>query len=387
MKRRRALIALLVLIIFLLVLIIIFLNRNNERDDSNVNDFQTNKGTVYNQGQSVLKYQDYIFLIDELANSIIRYDIQDNVSHLVAATQGYKFDDTMYIVNNKLVYSNNNVTYYSDADKLSRSKFTDGRIVYINDDIYIYILQEEDLQYLYITSYDNTNFRKTNELFYNLAKGYQINYLKESGGLLFFTSINSDQSITLFTVDLKNSEVTLIARETSYASDTSRGEIVEAVRHGNDIYYIVAEYQKMTNGESLAGYDLMIRPIDAAFSEFVNSDIEPHLFVVDDELYLGKYDSETSKYSWKTTFSEVPLDNWIDKIHGDISKYFKFKNSKLYFNEEELITLNNVYLDYTIAKVVYCDDAVYVLLEKDSSYVWISCKMDGSEFTNIYEVR
>lgn len=389
MKKRTLLTILLFLLIIFLVFLLIFGREDtNEIDDpANVN-FESNQGEVFNQGESVLKYQDNIFLIDNLSNSIVKYNTKNDNSSVISRFNNYSYNDNMYIVNNKLLYSINNLTYFMSLDTLKSEKFTDGNLVYIDDEIYMYILQEDSLQYLYVTSYDGTSFRRTNDIFYNLAKGYKINYLKESNGLIFFSSVNSDDSTTLFSVNLENYEITLVARETNYTTDTSRGVIVDAVKFENDIYFTVANIFSTTETELISDYDLYVRPIDSTFSEFLRGNVDPYLLTIDNELIYGKFNSESDKYEWEILYEDGTFENWFKYVKGDISRYFTFEDLKLYFNGKELRTFEEIYSDFSISYATYCDEKIYILFENGSlAHVWFSFNVDGSEFNKIYETK
>lgn len=387
MKKRTVLILIMLLLIVLIVFIFGFLIKNIESNDLENNAFEENRGTVFNQGQSVLSYQDNIYLIDNLSSSIVRYNTETGSSYTVSKFNNYSFNDNMYIKNNNLIYSIDDATYFINLDTMKNQKFMDGRLVYINDRIAMYVVQDFSLQNLYITSYDSSTFRKTNEVFYNLAKGYNINYLRESNGLIFFSSVNLDNSTSLFSVDLESFEVTLIVRDSSYTSDTTRGEIVDAVKCGDEIFYTIAKFVKTTNEEYISNYDLYSRPIDGAFTEIVRSDVMPNLITDNTGLIYGKFNSELNKVEWNSLDLESTIENWTENIQGDISRYFAFEDLKIYINGNELQKLEGDYIDYKINYAMYCDGYIYILLEKDTSHVWYSSKADGSEFNKIYEIK
>lgn len=389
MKKRKLLIILLILLIMLLALVFYFLRDDTASKDTLNNDFKSNYGTVYNQGRNVLKYQNEVFWADNISNSIIRYNTETNDSKVIASFKNYALNENMYIVNNNLIYSVDNTTYYMTLDTNNNAKFTDGKVVYINDELYIYILQQDSLQYLYITSYDNKNFRRTNSIFYNLAKGYNLKFLRESDGLLFFSSVNSDKSTSLFSVDLTNRKINMIIREKSYVTDTSRAEISDVLRFGDDIYYTVSSIFQTTESEELSDYhDLYIKPINGLFSEQVRREIEPYLFIDKDKVFYGRLDEETNQYVWEAMFEDdEKLDNWIERVNGDISKYYLLENSKLYFNDKELIDLGTSYSEYYLKHAEYCDDSIYFVISKDTSCAYFKVKLDGSELVKIYEKK
>ena len=387
MKRKYALVMLFALII-LLILIFTFLVKSNSKVETPNNVFKENKGVVYNQGKNVLKYQEHAYIIDKLSSSIIRHNFKDNSYNVIVNAKGRNIADNLFIVNNQLLYSLDNTTYYLGLGDFNNQKFTDGRVVYINNDIYLYIIQEDSEECLYITSYDNKNFRRTNSIFSNLAKGNKIKYLRESNGLLFFASVNSDKSTSLFSVSLEDYKVSLIIKEKTYTTDNMRGEIVDAVRYEDKIYYNVAKIANMTEGEHVLDYILYEKPINALFNEYVKSDLEPNLIMDDNKLVIGNYDVDSEQYEWSLLyFGEEYNDEWITKIEGDISKYFEFKDSKLYLNNELIAKLDGEYSDFYLNYAIYCGDTLYIFIVNDFSNICFSLEKGEKKFNKVYESR
>lgn len=388
MKKRPFLI---ILLFILILLIILLLNIKTKKNDTeiigNEKKFEANTGVVYNQGSDVLKYKDMFYIIDNSSNSIIRYNDKTKYATIISKYQGYTYNDNMYIINNNLLYSIENTTYYMGLDTLRPTKFTNGRVVYINDEIYIYLLKEDGYQNLYVTSYDNTTFKKTNEFFYRLGKGYEINYLNESDNLIFFSTVNSDKSTSLFSVDLEKKKVDLIIRESSFTSEFSRGEIVHAVKNDDKIYYVVARYAYTTESESVSEYLLYEKVIGQNIYEFIKNDIEPYLIKDKDSVIFGKFNLEENKYEWKTLFDEgSKYESWMSVIQSDFSRYLTLENSVISFNGKQLSKLEEKYSDYSISYAKYCDGYILILLEDpDYSHVWFSCKRDGTDLRKIYE--
>lgn len=392
MGKRRLLIIFAFSIILIIILLVFVTQRNYSPYDPETGKFEENITEVFNQGSDFLQYENDLYFVDRQTSSIIKYNTKDNVSRSIIRMSDYGIGDKLYIISNKLIFNVGNNTYYSDLDGQKVSKFLSGNILYINDDVYIYILNDNSAQHLYITSYDNATFYRTNELFFNLANGYKIRYLKQIGDVLFFESRNTDNSLTLFSIDLKEFKTKIINnRQEIEKTDYVYSEFADIAMSENNLYFSFSNIEKTTDGEEgVISNEIYFQELNYGVSDFLVSNVEKNLYIVKNEdnleVVYEKYNELTQKYELYSVSNELVSYNWEDVVFGETGKYFSYDNSIIYKENLEFIALNSEYFDYEIKSVRHYENYYYILLSNDlGSHVWFGCDEKGSELKKIYE--
>lgn len=376
-----------VILLFLLVLIIAGnLKRSKLPTSDEGITYAKNEYTVYNQGESILEYGDFAYFVDNYSNSIYRFNKQNSSTEQIV-TSSNAFEKKLFVINNNLIFATNNVTYYislNDNKNREYKKFVDGKVMYITEDLCLYVKETESTSYLYISSYNSETFLTTNNIFYTLAKGYNINFLKQLGDELYFTSTNSDNSVSLFSVDLKQYKTTLIVREFLEENDgTVYLEFNDVAKNDSEIYYVLSTNEPTNYGLPHTRYYLYSRNIKYAYKEFVSDDVIPFL-------YTNPQDESEILYQRYVDYSVEPVWNgevtdWKEFIYGDVTRFFEIDNSKLILDGKTLIDLNQDYEWYNVELVSRINGTFYVLLSDDDEiHSWYSCNEDGS---NLHEIK
>lgn len=384
MQKKRKIMLLAIVIVLVVLVIFMNLDTNKSPSSSNVN-YSKNEYTVYNQGENILEYGDYAYFVDNYSNSIFRYDKQNSSTVQVAQSKNSIYNK-LFVINNNLVFSTNSITYYISLNGDANSgykKFVDGRVVYMNEDLFLYIKNMDGVNNLYVSSYNSETFSITNKMFYTLAQGYNINFLKQLGDELYFTSANSDGSASLFVVDLKNYKITLVVRE--FLEDDMVNTYLEfndVAKIDNEIYYVLSTNELTTATKPNTRYYLYTRNIEYDYKEFVAQDVEPYLYnnpENKDEILYQQYTEYSVEPEWN---ADTP--DWEKIIYGDVTRFFEIDNSKLMLEGAEFVDLDQDYSKYEIESVYRINGAFYVLLSnEDSSYSWYSCNEDGSNLHKI----
>lgn len=384
MQKKR--IIMLVAIVIVLVILVIFMNLDTNKSSSSNNvNYSKNEFPVYNQGGNILEYGDYAYFVDNYSNSIFRYNKQTSASMQIIKSE-YSFGKKLFVINNNLVFSTNGITYYislkGDANG-EYKKFVDGRVVYMTEDMFLYIKNMNGVNNLYISSYNSETFSITNKMFYTLAQGYYINFLKQLDDELYFTSTNSDKSVSLFAVDLKNNKTTLVVRE--FLEDDMVNTYLEfndVAKIDNEIYYVLSTNELTTATKPNTRYYLYSRNIAYDYKELADQDVEPYLYnnpENKDEILYQRYTEYSVEPIWS---ADVP--DWKEFIYGDVTRFFAIDSSKLILDGVDFVNLGQDYSGYAIESVYRINGAFYVLLSnEDSNYSLYSCNEDGSNLHKI----
>lgn len=73
--RRKILFLIAIALLVLISTLIIFIVRvDNSSSSTNITKSMTNSKKVIDYGENVIRYGNYVYILDELSNSIIRYD-------------------------------------------------------------------------------------------------------------------------------------------------------------------------------------------------------------------------------------------------------------------------------------------------------------------------
>lgn len=381
MQKKRKI--LLVVIIIALLVLIVATNVNTQTSpQSNQTNYSKNNYTVYNQGGNVLEYGDYTFFVDNNSKSIFSYDNKNSITTQIVKSQNSIYEK-LYIINNNLIFSTNNITYFIPINGGEYQKFVDGQTEYITEDLCIYVKESNAANYLYISSYDAETFRSTNQMFYTLAQGYNIKFLKQIDDELYFTSTNSDDSVSLFEVDLKNYQTTLVVREFLENNEVNTYlEFEDVEKTNSEFYYVLSRNELTTATLPNTRYYLYNRNIEYSYKELSREDVEPYL-------YKNSKNSDKILYQSYTEYSVEPVwndevTNWKEFVYGDVTRFFSIDNSKLILDGETFVELDKNYSEYEVKYALRMNDKYYILLSNDTGlYSWYSCSEDGSNLNKM----
>ena len=404
MKRRTILlIALAVMIVLLGVLLYVPRKKNldAQKEKEEIIAGEKNVAEVFNQGENILSYNGYTFIVDAEKNSIIRYSEKENQGKQIIYADDATIGNQLFVMGNKLIFIVDENTYYSNLDGSSLAKLIDGKIVYMNDNVMVYILQDVSAQYVCLASYNNKSLNRTTDLFFNIAKGNEIKFLKEYDETLFFYSYNTNETTTLFSVDLNKSESNVIVSLPTQSNDT-RYEYIDIAKIGNMIYPLQAAYQKSTDHETYSSNTLYVAYIDSIVWENYASNIIPRrVFTDGKKLFVKEYTTDTNQYEWiyrkfneksgnyiyeKTgVLDKDSKEYWTNTLYGDLTDLFTLESGELKMDGLLFTTLENDYKNSTLKYAGLFSDKVYVLINQSGKNIWLRFDNDGSNPKKIYE--
>ena len=403
MKRRTILlIALAAMIVLLGVLLYVPRKKNldAQKEKEEIIAGEKNVAEVFNQAENILSYNGYTFIADSEKNAIIRYSEKENQGKQIIYATNETIGNQLFVMGNKLIFNVGKNTYYSDLDGNNSSKITDGNIVYMDNDVYVYILQDEDSQYVCITSYNNKNLARTADTFFNIAKGNDIRYLKEIDKVLYFYSYNTNKTTTLFSVDLNSSETTILMNSLTEISDVKYRPI-DIAKGDDTLYLLIASYQVSTNIETYAESTLYSIYSDSIVSELYAQNVKPRKRVFTDnaKLIFKEYNDTTKQYEWKLTgydkdgkyvvkkaeiLEKGNKEYWTNTLYGDLTDLFTLENGELKMDGLLFTTLENDYKNSTLKYAGLFSDKVYVLINQSGKNIWLRFDNDGSNPKKIY---
>lgn len=392
MKKGRLIFFAIIIIAVLTLSIYVLLRKDNPNNESIMaqsSDFKGNTEQLVDFGANVIRYGKNVYFIDEKQNLLLKYNPEKNLTSIVCNFRNFKYGKRFFIRNNNLIFSYGNNTYYSDLDGYGFSKMCNGEVVYINNDIYLYILHGDSRDELYITSYDNTTLKQTLEVSKNIAKGTTIEYLKSSDDEVFFTSKNLDNTISLFEVDIKNSKVSVINKRDGNASAKGhRLEYSNVIKTDELYYYIVDEIAETTNEDAYVSSSLYVASKEYYYSEFYDNNVGKYLAYNKknkNEIIYQKYDENTKKYVWKNTGTvSNTISNWQSFLYGNVTSLFSINGTSIYENGYEFVDIGHDLSNYKISKVVRLRNGFYFMLENDNSSEWYFCKENSSNVLKLY---
>lgn len=404
MKRRTILlIALVTMFVLLGVLLYVPRKKNldTQKEKESVLNGEKNVAKVFNQGENIISYNNYTFIVDTERNSIIRYSEKENSGKQVIYATNEAIGKQLFVMGNKLIFNVAQNTYCSNLDGSNSIKLIDGNIVYMNDEIFVYILQDTTAQYVCITSYSNSNLSRTNNTFFNLAKGNDIKFLKEYDKVLFFYSHNTNGTTTLFSVDLNNSKSNVLINLPAQ-SDDERYDFVDIVKIENIVYPLQATYQISTDHETYASNTLYLAYIDKVVWENYATNVKPlRVFTDGKKLFVKEYSDDTNQYEWfhrkydpeDDIYIEEKLgvldqnskEYWTNTLYGDLTDLFTLENGELKMDGLSFTTLENDYKNSTLKYAGLFSDKIYILINQNGKNIWFRFDKDGSNPKEIYE--
>ena len=404
MKRRTILlIALATMIVLLGALLYIPRKKNidTQKEQEKALTGEKNVAKVFNQGENILSYDGYTFIVNTEKNSIVRYSEKENHGAQIIYANDKAIGNQLFVMGNKLIFNVGQNTYCSDLDGSNLTKLIDGNIVYMNDDVFVYILQDTTAEYVCITSYSNSNLKRTTDTFSNVAKGNDISFLREYDKVLFFCSHNTNGTTTLFSVDLNNSKSNVLMNLTT-EGESERYDLVGIAKVGNVVYPLQVTYQISTNYESYSSNTLYYAYIDKIIWETYANDIKPlRVFTNGEKIFVKQYNTDTKQYEWfyrnydqeNDIYIEEKLGvldknseyYWTNTLYGDLTDLFTLESGNLEMDGLLFATLEENYKDSTLKYAGLFSDKVYVLVNHNGKGTWFRFNSDGSNLVKIYE--
>lgn len=404
MKRRNFLFIALAVIIVLMWALIYLPNKKSFDEKKSAEKMaagEKNVAEVFNQGENVVVYNGYTFIVDKTANSIIRYSEKDDVGSRVVYTASGSIGNQLFIMGNRLIFTVGEDTYSSDLDGKNSKKITDGNIVYMDNDVFVYILQDVTAQYVCITSYNNKNLEKTSDMIFNIAKGNEITYLKRDDRILFFNSYNTNGTTTLFSVDLDKSQSKILIN-TSTENDIERYEYVDVVKIGNILYSLQATYQLSTDYETYSTNTLYRTYIDTIITTWAEQGLKPsnRIFADKEKLFTKVYNEDIDQYEWVSVsldesddfvtqkagvLDESSKEYWTNILYGDLTDLFILEDRNLKMDGLAFATLDDDYKNFSLKYVGLFSNKIYVLINQNGKSVWFSFNDDGSNMKKVFE--
>lgn len=389
---RKKLIIIAFFIIIILITLIIVLGMTRSMDKGNTNfakqsEFKSNREKLVDYDEVVMKYGNDVFILDRLSNTLVKYSLKNNTKMTIVNFGNTNYSNHYFIRNNQLIFSYNNATYYSDLTGNNMKRLTNGEVVYMDDDVYMFISHQELKDELYIVSYDNKTFRTTNALSHNIANGKTIQYLKSEGDYVYFTSINDKGNLSIFEVDVKTSStkvISVIPIDSEY--ETVDKEVSDITKNNEFYYYIIKEMSPTTYEGSFLNYSyLYVRGITENFEEICADNVGLYLARTpkNKERILFEQASESGDMIWKDTQFEETNYDWKELLYGDVTNYFEFENSNLLMDGQKFVEIKDSAIEYELKKVIRLDDGYYFLIANEYEHSWYHCTEKGENLVKM----
>lgn len=395
-KKKLIIIAFILLI--LIIIVILALGRtgnttNKTQMHSSYTEFKSNSQKLIDYDENVVKYGNDVYFLDDLSSSIIKYDMKSKESQIVINFSDKTYSDRFFIRSNKLIFSYDNKTYYSDLNGENVTNFCDGTVIYIDDNSYIYISHDGKKDSLSIVSYNYKNFKTFPNTYYNLAKGRNVEYLKSMDNKVYVTSKNLDETISLLEIDIKNSQLTLVSR---LSSENEKAMITKAysdVIKGDGYYYfIVKEVMHSHFSEQDGACYLYSRNIKDSIEEYMSNNIGYHLAYdpkIRGEILFEEFNNDdvsNAQSEWLyITDRKVSNYSWNELVYGDVTSYFSIKDMNLYSQEGKIANLEIKEGYYNLERVIRLDDGYYFCIDGSNDHTWYRCDENGNNLEKMYE--
>ncbi len=388
MQNKKTLKLLMIIIILAIIGIFVLLVTLNKDNSDEIYEVTENVGPVSNQGAEVLEYNNKIYFVNNDNQSIIQYDKDNGVYQTVVNANQNEFGNRIFIQCNKLIYTNNSKTYTSDLNTFEINEILNGKILYVDDNIYIYTMKVGSLDYLYLSSYDEKTLYRTNKVSYALATGNNIDIMKKCGDMLLFTSENTDGSSSLFSVDTTKSTVSLLAQTDTSEESGYISKFIDAtvLSEKNEVYYIVSESSKgaSTNEENVENKTLYYSSIEYGYKEIRDFVVNNRVVNMNDEVIYQSYNSDSGDFRWTNGIDVYDEKDVIELLDGDITEYVTTDNQAIYLLDNKIM---NIDANFELSKILHYGDSYYILLKNGSNGRWYTCNTDGSNLLRIYEWR
>jgi len=389
--RKKKLIILAFLLFVILVALIIVLGTTKNMDRGNVNflkdaEFQQNTKKLIEPDDVLLKYGNDVYILDEKSNSIIKYASNTGISSFIInlGSDSYK---KLFVRSNHLIFSSTNATYYSDLNGNNILKLTNGEVVYINDDIYLFVNHATSRDELYIISYNNKTFKSTTNLSNMIATGKRIKYLKADGNSIYFTSVNSQNDLIVFEVNIKDSNVRIITKRSAYdESENMTYQLSDILKDDENYFYVVEELISTTNEQGLLNYRYLYRrSINDSNEEIMDENVGPYLvWNAKKSSIMYEIIEESGNRVWQELGKfETSNDTWEQLKNGDVTEYFSIDGTTIHKENTMLVDLNMDLSDYQIVKVICIEGEYYFSIANEINQYWYHCDLEGNHLVKI----
>ena len=251
--KKNGLIFLFIIILALLIGLIAFSSGNNGNIIQSPNDdiidlTKENKTKVMWNGSNLLMYDDYIYYVDnevgyngESENKLCRIKLTgENKVEVMYKTSQYDIENRLYIFNNNLFFTVLGQTLYMNLDDTSYiKKFCVGKLYSIQDGNIIYLYQNK----LCKAEYYRETLIVRNPI--SLVSG-NSSFMIEDDVNLYFSSSNSDGSISIFKVNKEKQYANVLDR--IYMKNESEQQVIDSAVTDNGLYVLIE--RKMPAGGS-----------------------------------------------------------------------------------------------------------------------------------------
>lgn len=389
---KKTLIIIATIVLVIVIALIIALGKTSSMDKGNTNfikqnEFKSNSKKLTDYDENVMQYGEDTYLLDKASKAI--YRINDRTIDKILQFNAEP-SEKFFIRSNKLIFSYGDVTYYSDLDGKNVAKLTNGEVNYIDDNVYMFISHQKSNDELYIISYDSKNFRATNEISSNIAYGSSIKYLKADGKNVYYTSVNSNNKLSILEVDIENRTaklITKISKDSGYAN--MYFEVSDILKTKDGYYFVVNEMTSTTNEDNIFNYSYLYRRnIEENSEEIIDENVGPFLNYyskVKDEIIYEKFD-EDGNGIWQTS-NELKQTNyeWEEFKYGNVTSHFDIEGTNLIKDGETFADFERDMEEYILEKVVRLDNGYYISVNDGiETTMWYHCDEDGNNMEELF---
>lgn len=376
--KKNGLIFLFIIILALLIGLIAFSSRNNGNIIQNPNDniidlTKENKTKVMWNGSNSLIYDDYIYYVDnevgyngESENKICRIKLTgENKVEVMYKTSQYDIENRLYIFNNNLFFTVFDQTLYMNLDDTSYiKKFCVGKL---------YSIQDGNIIYLYQNKLCKAEYYKETLVVRNptsLVSG-NSSFMIEDDVNLYFSSSNSDGSISIFKVNKEKQYANVLDR--IYMENESEQQVIDSAVTDNGLYVLIEKKMSASGSKYILekvkkdGSETQSIDLTGAVYEIKYADSSSIYFSYYGETELRKY-SERSEKIESVKESDMPIIYSLQKEETALKLY---RNNSLICNVCE----------------VYRENAQNVNIREKDNYIYIDFNLiDGMSSVEEYMI-
>lgn len=389
--KKNGLIFLFIIILALLIGLIAFSSRNNgniiQSPNNNIIDLtKENKTKVMWNGSNLLMYDDYIYYVDnevgyngESENKLCRIKLTgENKVEVMYKTSQYDIENRLYIFNNNLFFTVLGQTLYMNLDDTSYiKKFCVGKLYSIQDGNIIYLYQNK----LCKAEYYRETLIVRNPI--SLVSG-NSSFMIEDDVNLYFSSSNSDGSISIFKVNKEKQYANVLDR--IYMKNESEQQVIDSAVTDNGLYVLIE--RKMPAGGSKYILEKVKKDGSETQSIDLTGDVYEIKYADNSNIYFICYgETELRKYSEKSEKIESVKENDMPIIY---SLQKEETSLKLYKNNSLICDICEVYRENAQnINIREKDNYIYIdfnLIDGMSSveeYMIYRLKKDGTELERL----
>lgn len=389
--KKNGLIFLFIIILALLIGLIAFSSKNNrnviQNPNGNIIDLtKENKSKVIWNGSNSLIYDDYIYYVDnevgyngESENKICRIKLTgESKVEVLYKTSQYDIENRLYVFNNNLFFTVFDQTLYMNLDDTSYiKKFCAGKLYSIQDGNIIYSYQNKICKAEY---YRETLTVKNPT---SLVSG-NSSFVIEDDVNLYFSSSNSDGSISIFKVNKEKQYANVLDR--IYMTNESELQVIDSAVTNKELYVLLEK--RLPD----VGFKYSIEKIEKDGSETELIDLTGAVYEIkyadSSNIYFSYYgETELKKYSEKSAKIESVKENDMPIIY---SLQKEETSLKLYKNNSLICDICEVYRENAQnINIREKDNYIYIdfnLIDGMSSveeYMIYRLKKDGTELERL----